>query len=381
MTSSTRRRLALAATAATTALGACLATALPAQAAATAAWSTGAVPVDQASLLGVTAVDSHTTWAVGVQLTQSGKATVHTPLLVGRDDRDGLGWRRIPTPADQVSGSRLNAVSAASADDVWLTGDSDDTGILTEHWDGAAWQTVRAPVQPNNGAGFLGVAAVSPADAWAVGWATAADESGDFAGLLEHWDGSAWKALPLPGSGTAVLNTVTAVSAHDVWAAGFDTGDQPVLLHYDGAAWKQLPRPPVAGLYGEVNALTADGPDDVWAVGRVLTSETDHGHALVLHWNGSSWRQVKAPAQAGPLSSAAVAPGGLLAVGMDTTQEQGIAVRWNEGAARLQPLPAADGASDLPAGVEVSGRTATAVGAAAVPGQPGLAPLLVTGRL
>ncbi|WP_377270198.1 hypothetical protein [Peterkaempfera sp. SMS 1(5)a] len=377
----TRRRYAIAATAAAMALGACLGTALPAQAAA-ATWSPEAVPVDQAALLGVTAVGSHTTWAVGVQLTPSGKATLQTPLLVGRDDRDGLGWRRIPTPADQVSGSRFNAVSAASADDVWLTGDADDTGILTEHWDGAAWQTVRAPVQPNNGAGLLGVATVSPADAWGVGWATAADESGDFAGLIEHWDGFAWKALPLPAAGTAVLNTVTAVSAHDVWAGGFDTGDQPVLLHYDGATWKQLPKPAIAGLYGEVNALTADGPNDVWAVGRVLTSETDRGHALVLHWNGSSWQQVKAPAHAGPLSSASVAPGGLLAAGLDTAQEQGIAVRWKDDAVRLQTLPTpVDGARDMPAGVGVSGRTATVVGSLAVPDAQGPAPLLLTGGL
>lgn len=70
--------------------------------------------MDRASLLAVAGIDSHTNWAVGVQHTPVGKATRQTPLLLGRDDRDGLGWRRIPTPADQVSGSRFNAISAAS---------------------------------------------------------------------------------------------------------------------------------------------------------------------------------------------------------------------------------------------------------------------------
>ncbi|MEU1599223.1 hypothetical protein ABZ468_42095 [Streptomyces sp. NPDC005708] len=88
----------------------------------------------------------------------------------------------------------------------------------------------------------------------------------------------------------AVLNAVTAVSAHDVWAVGFDTGDQPVLLHYDDAHRQQLPKPSIDGLYGELNAVTAEGSGDVWGVGRVVTSETDRGHALVLHWNGSGWR-------------------------------------------------------------------------------------------
>ncbi|WP_405886084.1 hypothetical protein OG762_06760 [Streptomyces sp. NBC_01136] len=225
------------------------------------------------------------------------------------------------------------------------------------------------------------MAAVTPTDAWAVGWATAADESGDFTGLLDHWDGTAWKSLPLPsGAQIAVLNAVTAVSPQCVWAVGFDTGDQPVLLHYDGAAWKQLPKPPIDGLYGELNALTADGPDDVWAVGRVVTTETDRGHALVMHWNGSKWLQAKAPAKAGPLSSAATAPGGLLAVGLDTAQDEGIAVQWNDDAVRLQTLPSpVDGTPARPTGVEVNGGAATVVGSDGNPGAP--TPMLLTGLL
>ncbi|WP_405878380.1 hypothetical protein OG762_06765 [Streptomyces sp. NBC_01136] len=107
-----RGRRASRVTAAAVTLEARLATALPAHAAAT-AWNREAVPVTPANLLAVAGVDSHTTWAVGAQVTPEGKASLRTPLLVGRDDRDGLGWRRIPTPADQVSGSRFNAVSAA----------------------------------------------------------------------------------------------------------------------------------------------------------------------------------------------------------------------------------------------------------------------------
>ncbi|MGW2938879.1 hypothetical protein ACWDA7_45695 [Streptomyces sp. NPDC001156] len=201
--------------------------------------------------------------------------------------------------------------------------------------------------------------------------------------LLDHWDGTAWKAVPLPaGAPVAVLDAASAVSAHDVWAVGFDTGDQPVLLHYDGAHWKQLLKPPIDGLSGELNAVSADGAGEVWAVGRVVTSETYRGHALVLHWNGSGWRQVKAPAGAGPLSSAAIAPGGVVAVGQDTAQEQGIALRWNHGAVRLQTLPAPEEGSFVrPAGVGVSARAATVVGSAITPQALLPAPLLLTGRL
>ncbi|MFD0505583.1 hypothetical protein ACFQ0G_27315 [Streptomyces chiangmaiensis] len=81
-----------------------------------------------------------------------------------------------------------------------------------------------------------------------------------------------------------------------------------------------------------------------------------------LHRNGSGRRQVKAPAGAA-LSSAAVAYGGVVAVGQDTAQDHGIALRWNDGAAQLKTLPApADGALVQPAGVDAGARTATMVG-------------------
>lgn len=378
----TRRRRAAAVAAVAAALGVGLGTAPTAQAAAP-AWSFEAAPVDQAALLAVAHVDSHTSWAVGALHTPMGKGSSNTPLLLSRDERDGHGWQRIATPLDGVEGVRLNALSAAAPDDVWVTGDADDTGIVTEHWDGAAWQVVRAPVQANNGAGLLGVATLSTTDAWAVGWATAADESGDFSGLLDHWDGTSWKAVPLPaGADVAVLNSVTAVSAQNVWAVGFDHADQPVLLHYDGAAWKRLPSPPIGGIDGELNAVTAHGADDVWAVGRVVVGERDSGHALALHWDGGRWRRVPAPAQAGPLAAVAATSDGVIAVGMDVPQDQGVAVRWGEDAVPFQTLPApADGTVSLPAGVEVDGGAATVVGSIASYTSPDRTPLLLTGQL
>ncbi|MCQ4210332.1 hypothetical protein [Streptomyces longispororuber] len=377
-----RRRWAAVLTATVLGLGSGLpAAGAPVQAAAH-GWLPEAAPVDQASLLAVAQVGPRTTWAAGVELSQSGKAVRQTPLLLARDDRAGDGWRRVQVPGVDSSGSRFNAVSAAAPDDVWLTGDATADGILTAHWDGAAWQTVSAPVPSNDGAGLLGVATVSPADAWAVGWATAADGSGAFTGLIEHWEGASWRPVPLPaGSSVAALDAVTAVSARDVWAAGFDTDDQPVLLHYDGAAWKQLPRPPIGGPYGEVNALAAAGPDDVWAVGRVVTDENDRGHALALHWDGTAWHRLRTPASAGPLSSVAVTPHGALAVGQDPDRTRALALRWTGGTVLQRDLPAPAGAdSAQPTGIEADAGAATVVGAANSPGADLPAPLLLTGR-
>ncbi|WP_392671720.1 hypothetical protein [Streptomyces sp. LN785] len=53
----------------------------------------------------------------------------------------------------------------------------------------------------------------------------AADESGEFTGLLERWGGTARKPVPLPaGASVAVLNAVTAVRTRRV---GFVSPEAP----------------------------------------------------------------------------------------------------------------------------------------------------------
>src|SRR5207249_3786936 len=111
-------------------------------------WQQDPVPVPSGNVLAMTRVDQHTTWAAGFQLTLNGKSSILNLMLLARDDRAGSGWKRVATPADSTV-SRINALSADGARDVWLVGDNDlaaHTGILTEHWDGKAWRTVDAPV-------------------------------------------------------------------------------------------------------------------------------------------------------------------------------------------------------------------------------------------
>ena len=87
---------------------------------------------------------------------------------------------------------------------------------MIQHWDGTTWTTVT-----NSGGGqgksyLKSVSAASPNDIWAVG----ETEDGDVP-LVEHWDGTSWSrvaAAPMPQG--SIFKSVAAISADDVWAVG-----------------------------------------------------------------------------------------------------------------------------------------------------------------
>jgi hypothetical protein len=294
---------------------------------ATGRWQQDPVPAVAGNVLAMTQLDQHTTWAAGFQLTTDGQSSTLNPMLLARDDRAGNAWKRVTTPADSAN-SRINALSADGARNVWLVGDNDSTNdgsILTEHWDGKTWRTTYAPVPAGTlSAGFLGVATVGPRDAWAVGWTQRmrGDESYE-TGLIEHWDGKAWQQIKLSaGVPDTEFFSISATGPHDIWASGVlpDGTDQPVLLHYDGHTWTRA-TVPNTGLYGEFNSVVATAPNDVWAAGRTLVDDNDRGHPLVAHYDGHSWKTVPMPG-AGSINALAPTPGGVTVVGYDKNASQ-----------------------------------------------------------
>ncbi|MFD0315618.1 hypothetical protein [Streptomyces flavalbus] len=287
--------------------------------------------VGDAQLYGVTPVDADTTWAYGVSVAQDGKARVTTPLLLARDGDSG-GWRRIPMRGWTNSDNRINSVAASARDDAWAVGDYEPQSgaIHTQHWDGTGWSVVGAPVPDGvrfTDAGLLDVSVRAVGDAWAVGWITVVDsevpdpdkpggtiQETHFEAVVQHWDGDAWRLVALPDAASLMVNSVTAVGADDVWVSGYDAADQPVMLRYAGGRWSRVPVP-YDGVNGELMDVEARGSGDVWAAGRKLNDDEDRGHALLAHWNGRSWRQVKAPASAGRVTDLALAPDGVAVTG------------------------------------------------------------------
>jgi hypothetical protein len=226
-----------------------------------------------------------------------------------------LEVRRTPStftsvpPADLGGqAAELRAVSAAAPTDAWAVGAAGHFRTLAEHWDGAGWT---AAATPNVGTGYNllnGVADVAADDAWAVG--QSANASNHYDALIEHWDGSQWSVVPSPtvGAGDTVLNAVTAVSANDIWAAGWHRNaatlvTQPLTEHWDGQAWSVVASPTLPGSPSLFFGIAAASTNDVWAVGRTGR----HAATLIEHWDGTSWTVAATPPGGPVLSAVSVA--------------------------------------------------------------------------
>jgi hypothetical protein len=133
------------------------------------------------------------------------------------------------------------------------------------HWGGERWTRIRRPDTE-----LLGLAALSPTDVWAVG-----DTSGRR--FLEmHWNGRHWSSYSqLPPNGgygldeSPEITSVDAAGSRDVWAAG-DAGNSggpawpdTVLFHWDGTRWRKTVTPHNEWIY----ALALGARGDLWMAG------------------------------------------------------------------------------------------------------------------
>ena len=258
---------------------------------------------------------------------------------------DGTSWAQVAVPS---GGTGLDTVVAPAATDVWGFGSS---GVAV-HWDGTSWHRVSIPIPQGSAApDILGAAAVSPDDIWAVG--DVSPTKGPTHALIEHWNGSRWQYVPGPPKNAFSLYGVAALSAKNVWAVG-ETGVstatggglRTLTIHWNGEAWKRVPSPnpttrmtSSASFNDTLAAVAGSSPRNVWAVGQyyVTANGTRGARSLVLHWDGSSWKQVRTadpltPGHASYLYSvAAPSPRGVWAVGSVNRHGAGHALAefWN----------------------------------------------------
>jgi hypothetical protein len=216
------------------------------------------------------------------------------------------------------------------------------------HWDGTTWAKVAIP---DAGAGDVGaVSALSAGDAWAVG-SYRAKGSAD-KDLAMHWNGIAWTKTPVPSPGKApvtdALNSVSAQSPDNVWAVGGGTTrSAQLILHWNGTAWSRAPlRLPAGFKGGELLGVDALSRTDAWAVGDYYTS-ADVGKTLVLHWEGTRWTQVASPSVHSDNSLSAVtalSATDAWAVGTDGAR-QTLVLHWNGTRWSRVPSPSPGGTS------------------------------------
>jgi hypothetical protein len=228
-------------------------------------------------------------------------------------------FKVVPTPNGHRKPFQndLHSVSASSASDIWAVG---QTAI---HFDGSKWTAFSVPdIKGDNTSRLGGVVDFAPNNAWTVGIINIG--LGNTNQVIEHFDGTKWSRSPGPQfqpSDEPSLESLTAISPSDMWAAGFilTNGGQslfPLFEHYNGTSWTAFE---TAFGDGTIFGVSADATNDVWAVGSVAEAAT-----FVEHYDGNSWTVVPSPSPGAGFNIlfgvVALAPNDVWAAGYFTEQ-------------------------------------------------------------
>jgi len=199
-------------------------------------------------------------------------------------------FKVVPTPNGHPKPFQndLHSVSASLTSDIWAVG---QTAI---HFDGSKWTAFPVPdIKGDNTSRLGGIVDFAPNNAWAVGLINIGLGNGNQ--VIEHFDGINWSISPGPKfqpTDQPALESVTAISPSDMWAAGFiltNNGQSlfPLFEHFDGTGWNPL----IAQAQGAtIFGISADATNDAWAVGSVGLLTT-----FVEHWDGQTWTVVPSP--------------------------------------------------------------------------------------
>lgn len=302
-----------------------------------------------APLRGVSAVSDSDAWAVGYH---SGNAGTNVGAKALIDNWNGTAWSAASVPATPGNTALLLAASASSATDAWAVGrtqvNKSDFEGLALHWNGTAWSVspgFSAALSDLGGASAEGVADISPTDAYAIG-----DSAATASGSLVQWNGTAWSpvTLPLPADATSntTLNAISANGPDDVWIVGtfLDSAthqNETFSEHFNGTAWSVVPMPLVnssnINAFYLFNGIQANSPTDVWAVGESSVVDSTTSSNLIEHWNGTAWSIVPSPSPGTGDSLTGVttsnAANDVWAVGVTepagATQAQTLTLNWN----------------------------------------------------
>jgi hypothetical protein len=240
-------------------------------------WSLAASPSVPGVLSEMAVASPSDIWAAGFRQVAGG---TH-PATTLAEHWNGTRWQLVPTPNPSKYGDLFGGISVTGPSDVWATGQAGtsryDTAPLAEHWDGHAWSVVPVPAEgysSNLGA----VTSAGPGDVWSVGSYEEPSPTGTLMfTLTEHWNGHRWSIVASPGpTGDDALDAVTAVSAHDIWAAGSTAANTTFVLQWNGHTWTTLPAHSRPGAVNGLFAVSAPTATDIWAAGGGYKTVIEH---------------------------------------------------------------------------------------------------------
>jgi hypothetical protein len=314
-------------------------------------WTIVAAPPtgQNATFTGVATVSDSDAWAVGYR---SGAAFTNVGAKVLIDNWNGTAWSQVAVPATPGNTALLLGVSASSATDAWAVGrtqlNKSDFEPVALHWNGTAWSVspgFATAISIISGASAVGVADISAGDAYAIG-----NSAATAVGSLAHWNGTAWSpvTLPLPAhaNSNTTLNAISADGPDDVWIVGtfLDSANgqnETFSEHFNGTAWSVVPMPLVnssnINAFFQFNGIKANSASDVWAVGDSGVVDVPGSKTLIEHFNGTAWSIVPSPSPGSIAILSGVttsnAANSVWAVGADTpagtSARQTLTLDWN----------------------------------------------------
>ncbi|MFB9893753.1 hypothetical protein [Planobispora takensis] len=188
-----------------------------------------------------------------------------------------------PATARLSSDGSLSDVAGISATNVWAVGQQSVWDVWQSrsaiaHWNGSAWTEVPIRNDPTGAALLRSVAAASADELWAVG------EGHDGTPYLARGDGSAFDRVAV---GPLRLNDwlagVAATSARTVVVGSRDR--QPLIVTGTGGKWKLTQVDGDGTLYGVALPSKSDG----WAVGETGDKP------LIMRLSGGHWKPFPVP--------------------------------------------------------------------------------------
>jgi hypothetical protein len=307
-----------------------------------ASWTIVPIPPtgQDATLSGVTTTSNTDAWAVGY--------CCAAPNFLGAkvviDHWNGTAWSQVTAPPTGSSTSSLTAVSASSTSDAWAIGRSEPQRYswspLGMHWNGSTWSVSASLASALSGQLGVGVADISPTDAYAIGGHLGSAHTG----LVAQWNGSTWTRLTVPQPKNnnlgSDLNAISADGTNDVWVVGnylfevnpSDYANETYSLHWNGRKWSIVPMPLEPGTNPNFEyafgAIQANSPTDVWAVGESYNALTYTSATLIEHYDGTKWSLVPSPSPGKNAGLSGVttsnASNDVWAVGSDTNPSTGL---------------------------------------------------------
>jgi hypothetical protein len=279
------------------------------------------VGVEENVLLGVSMPLTEKAWAVGFYVNGS----FQQQTLV--EHFDGKVWSVVPSPSPGNQQNILYSVAAISDSNVWAVGAQETNGLwhtLTEHWDGSTWSVVKSLDPGSNGNQLYAVTALSSDNVYAVG--QQAGTGFPSQALVEHWDGSGWSVVNVPGfaSATSLPLGVTATARSLTIVGQKETDTFPYKTYVVAGAPRDLSIQTTPNLTHSENDLfgvTTSSDGTTWTVGWAIHDKAGNHEPIILEGKNGTWSLVSSPSLKGDSGLSAITSipgGGMWAVGVTT---------------------------------------------------------------